>query len=146
MNKDNWKTQPQVMLLARATSEVVRLIAADVLLGIPYSIEELQDVGPAEVAESVVSEKKPASRRVSRRALAPVAEPELPEESAVDTAVPEAAEEESRAAAPTGSAPRRQAPARDESEVRAAAAAAFAQEPESLVVEEPDPEWGGDRG
>lgn len=41
--KDNWRKQPIAMLLARATSELVRLIAADVILGIPYSVEEVQD-------------------------------------------------------------------------------------------------------
>lgn len=46
-SKPNWKNQPQAMLVARATSEVARLIAADVLLGIPYSAEELEDEAPA---------------------------------------------------------------------------------------------------
>ena len=41
--KVNWRTQPRNMLIARATSEVVRLVAADAVLGIPYSIEELED-------------------------------------------------------------------------------------------------------
>lgn len=39
----NYKTQPESMLVARATSEVARLVASDALLGIPYSSEELQD-------------------------------------------------------------------------------------------------------
>jgi hypothetical protein len=41
--KDNWKRQPEAMLIARASSEVCRLIAADVLLGVPYSAEEIED-------------------------------------------------------------------------------------------------------
>ncbi|MBK0296689.1 hypothetical protein IAE22_32635, partial [Bacillus sp. S34] len=45
LSKDNWKKQPTAMLLARATSEIARLIAADVLLGLPYSVEELDDLG-----------------------------------------------------------------------------------------------------
>lgn len=40
-SKENWKKQPGVMLIARATSEVARLVGADVLMGMPYSIEEL---------------------------------------------------------------------------------------------------------
>ena len=49
--KDNWQKQPQAMLVARATSEVARLIAADVILGL-YAVEELADgVVPAQVAE-----------------------------------------------------------------------------------------------
>jgi hypothetical protein len=31
---------PQAMLAARATSEVCRLVAADAILGMPYSSEE----------------------------------------------------------------------------------------------------------
>ncbi|MBQ1164468.1 hypothetical protein KBZ21_41525, partial [Streptomyces sp. A73] len=42
----NYKTQPQNMLLARATAECARLIAADVLMGMPYSAEELADAQP----------------------------------------------------------------------------------------------------
>lgn len=41
--KRNWTLQPQAMLIARATGELARLVAADVLLGIPYSAEELRD-------------------------------------------------------------------------------------------------------
>jgi hypothetical protein len=71
-NKDNWKKQPQAMLVARATSEVCRLIASDVLLGMPYSIEELQDLDEVEA---------PRSRKVKRQPLAAViretTEPEL---------------------------------------------------------------------
>lgn len=66
--RDNWKKQPQAMLVARATSELCRLIASDVMLGLPYSIEELSDE-TAEVAETVAAPKK-----VSRRAVAPTVE------------------------------------------------------------------------
>lgn len=45
--KDNWRKQPQAMLVARATSELARRIAADAILGIPYSSEELDDDQPA---------------------------------------------------------------------------------------------------
>lgn len=43
--KDNWKKQPEAMLIARATSELCRLIASDALLGIGggYSTEEIAD-------------------------------------------------------------------------------------------------------
>jgi hypothetical protein len=43
--RPNWVKQPQTMLIARATSELCRLVAANVLIGLPYSIEELEDVG-----------------------------------------------------------------------------------------------------
>lgn len=41
--KQNWKAQPQAMLIARATSELARLIAADAILGIGYTAEEIVD-------------------------------------------------------------------------------------------------------
>jgi len=39
--KAEWKKQPKTMLVARATGEVCRLIAADVLHAMPYAAEEL---------------------------------------------------------------------------------------------------------
>jgi hypothetical protein len=41
--KKNWREQPKSMLIARATSEVCRLIASDAIMGMPYSVEELMD-------------------------------------------------------------------------------------------------------
>lgn len=41
--KDQWKKQPQTMLVARATGEICRLIASDVLHAMPHSSEELGD-------------------------------------------------------------------------------------------------------
>lgn len=45
--RDNWTKQPEAMLVARATSEVCRLVAADAVLGLAYSVEELSDSAPA---------------------------------------------------------------------------------------------------
>lgn len=42
-SKDQWKKQPQTMLVARATGELCRLIAADVLYAMPYAAEELDE-------------------------------------------------------------------------------------------------------
>lgn len=39
--KPEWKKQPQTMLVARATGEICRLIASDVLYAMPYAAEEL---------------------------------------------------------------------------------------------------------
>lgn len=47
--KDQWKKQPQTMLIARATGELCRLIASDVLHGMPYAAEELAGVAHAEI-------------------------------------------------------------------------------------------------
>jgi len=41
MNKPEWKKQPETMLTARATGEICRLIASDVLFAMPYAAEEL---------------------------------------------------------------------------------------------------------
>jgi hypothetical protein len=56
-SRDNWQKQPLAMLVARATSEACRRVAADVLIGMPYSAEELADV------DGVVEELKPKRRR-----------------------------------------------------------------------------------
>lgn len=73
LGKDNWKKQPTAMLLARATSEIARLIAADVLLGLPYSVEELDDLGPVEAKAETPAPKRPT--RTARRAPLPEREP-----------------------------------------------------------------------
>jgi hypothetical protein len=82
LGKTNWKSQPQAMLVARATSEICRLVAADALLGIAYSAEEIADGGPVEleVAQATVTEPTPiGTRRMSRkRATEPTAEPPPP--------------------------------------------------------------------
>lgn len=86
-SKDNWKKQPTAMLLARATSELARLIAADVILAIPYTTEELQDKDPEKVEEA--PRKAPAKRTMKRKSPEPVeqkkpeepAEPQMSEES-----------------------------------------------------------------
>ncbi|UPZ27716.1 hypothetical protein MUK60_07690 [Streptomyces sp. LRE541] len=49
LGKGEWKKQPQTMLVARATGELCRLIAADALHGMPYVSEELGGIAHAEV-------------------------------------------------------------------------------------------------
>ena len=75
--KSNWKSQPQAMLVARATSEVARLIAADAILGIPYSVEEIEDA--AEVAPTATVRRSGATRTVERAAAPQAEEPALDE-------------------------------------------------------------------
>lgn len=83
--KDNWRKQPEAMLVARASAEVCRLIASDVLLGLPYAVEELDDTEApkpktakrkAEPVEVAPPEIEPAPE--------PVAETEPVEEPALD--------------------------------------------------------------
>lgn len=44
--KEQYKKQPQTMLVARATGEICRLIASDVLYAMPYAAEELDADAP----------------------------------------------------------------------------------------------------
>src|SRR5690606_34097706 len=63
------------MLMARATAEMCRLIAADALHGIPYAIEELETEQAAEAGD--VPEVRPQRRTARRKPLtAPPPEPE----------------------------------------------------------------------
>ena len=68
LGKDQWKKQPKTMLIARATGELCRLIAADALHGLPYAAEEVDGYVYGEIA--------PAKAPLSVGALtAPVSEP-----------------------------------------------------------------------
>lgn len=71
--KDNWKKQPQAMLTARATSEIARLVASDVLLGVPYSAEERYDTDPARpvVRSTATSRPRTVMEAVAQREAAP---------------------------------------------------------------------------
>jgi hypothetical protein len=63
--KPNWRQQPIAMLIARATAECARLVAPEVLLGLPYIVEELEDVtGDAAPTEPAA---QPARRTAQRR-------------------------------------------------------------------------------
>lgn len=69
-NKDGWKKQPAAMLIARATSELARLIASDAILGIGYSAEEINDGGTLDqqVAEDTTAAPTPTgTRKMSRK-------------------------------------------------------------------------------
>lgn len=58
---EKYTTDPQSMLYARAASDVCRKVAADVLAGVPYSVEEV---------ELQAEDEKP--KRTARRNLQPV--------------------------------------------------------------------------
>lgn len=59
LEKSEWKKQPQTMLVARATGEICRLIAADVLFAMPYAAEELYGE-PAQVTQGGHEVRLPA--------------------------------------------------------------------------------------
>jgi hypothetical protein len=69
--KAEWKKQPQTMLIARATGELCRLIASDVLHGMPYAAEELAGIAHAEVVPD-----KPALS-VAQLTAAPVTDEDI---------------------------------------------------------------------
>lgn len=61
--KPEWKKQPQTMLVARATGEICRLIASDVLHAMPYAAEEL-DGGMHEASRGVVRTEVPTAAEI----------------------------------------------------------------------------------
>jgi hypothetical protein len=96
----NWKSNPQAMLVARATAEAGRRCASDALLGIPYSSEELHDSAePVQVPSKRVTAAEIVGKREAPAQSAPVpadpvaSQPELPvEEPPTDPDWPEVAQ------------------------------------------------------
>jgi hypothetical protein len=64
-----YQTEPATMLLARAQSQLCRRIAPDALLGLAYSVEELEDEQPAPT--TTVSRADSPKRTMKRAAVAP---------------------------------------------------------------------------
>lgn len=79
----HYRKNPQNMLTARATAEVCRLVASDLLHACPYAVEELDD-GAADVPEAAPA--KPARRKMQRAQVAqtPPPEPEFETDTAED--------------------------------------------------------------
>lgn len=77
-SKDGWKKQPTAMLVARATSELARLIASDAILGIAHSAEELADGGTFEQSLDEFPDAPSGTRKMSRP-LRPVEDDPEPE-------------------------------------------------------------------
>jgi hypothetical protein len=86
----NWRTQTKSMLVARATAEACRWVAADALLGLPLMVEEIED-GATEVpaigsaattpgaAEGTAAPPPEAPRTTTRRRRAPAGGSRLPD-------------------------------------------------------------------
>lgn len=138
VQRANWKKYPEAMLIARATADVIRQIAPEVILGLPYSAEEVGDgAGFEESASASGEESKSKPTRARRKPLPEkvVEEPPLPDEVVADELV-DAEVVEDGESAPVE---------RDEEAVAREAAAAFAEmraESGVLPVEEPDLDWG----
>jgi hypothetical protein len=68
-NKNNWKTYPRAMLLARATSELCRIVFPDIIAGLSYTPEEVSSIEGIEyfpettIAETVKVEE-PAAEEI----------------------------------------------------------------------------------
>lgn len=80
-NNRKYDTDPQGMLYARASAEVARKIAADVLSGVPYSVEEIE----LEQVETTTVQRETAPKTVQRKpkpAPEPDAEPGFDETEA----------------------------------------------------------------
>jgi hypothetical protein len=71
INKPEWKKQPQTMLTARATGEICRLIASDVLYAMPYAAEELDGEPGPEQTTRVTAAEVLGRRRPEPAAVAP---------------------------------------------------------------------------
>lgn len=65
-SKRNWTRHTEAMCLARASAEICRLIAADVLMGLAYAAEELTDGegGAGDVVEVAVRPREGAHKTV----------------------------------------------------------------------------------
>jgi hypothetical protein len=77
--KAEWKKQPQTMLTARATGEICRLVASDVLYAMPYNSEELSDgsfdAAPVRVSARVNAQEVLANAAAVRGDQRPVSGP-----------------------------------------------------------------------
>lgn len=83
LRNEKYKSEPRAMLYAKAAMEVCRRIAPDVLLGVPYSTEELRlEQKPQRVAsyrpisEDIRNEHAKALERGTRSSPEPEPEPE----------------------------------------------------------------------
>lgn len=92
--KKNWTRYPRQMLMARATGDLLRLIAPNVTLGMPYSKEELSDGGAFDAGEASLGGPVPgapklaaATRAIRRKTDPPMIDDASPESSNEDPPV-----------------------------------------------------------
>lgn len=87
VDKKNWQRSPIDMLVARATSAVCRRIASDVLMGLAYSVEELDDEAGEPVEPQTVRVQRGAAARRRQPEADAWQEPDEPEGATPDAAV-----------------------------------------------------------
>jgi hypothetical protein len=90
VSKDNWRKYPRAMLLARATSDLARLLFPDVVKGLGYVAEETATdldswAAPEIVDEAPKTPRKRVQRRSQPRSIAATTHP-TPEPEAVRSA------------------------------------------------------------
>ena len=111
LNNENWRKRPRAMLLARATGELCRAAFADVIVGIPYTSEELASETPEQIdggdpadVVATADATAPARRTIARKtAVRKPSEPApQPEPAPVAQAPAEPAPEPQPPAQPPG--------------------------------------------
>ena len=83
--KSEWKKQPKTMLIARATGEICRLVAADALHGMPYVAEELGGYVHGEIVQQKQAPLSVAALTAPVQQAAPEPEPDASDVVDVDT-------------------------------------------------------------
>lgn len=86
-----YASDPQAMLYAKAAMEVCRKIAPDVLMGIPYSREELELSEPTASRPPIISSRRGVDGLRAAIGTAPVIEPEIVGDEVEEDDEPEAA-------------------------------------------------------
>jgi hypothetical protein len=89
----NWRKQTKAMLVARATAEASRWVAADAMLGLPPIAEEVEDAehevvpaGAVEAPAAAPAAKGTRRRNTPARAALPRGAPPAPPDAATDAA------------------------------------------------------------